>query len=378
MFFPLRKIISPIGLDISDLSLKFVQLSKHGNKINVQSFGKVDVPPNFIIGGEIKKEEEVVNLINKLISKPDYGTANIDETVVCLPEIKTFIKLLTINKSPNNIEDMVANEIEKHIPLSADKIYYDWQLIKESEDKKIVLVGVAPKYIVDQYASLIEKTKLSLSGLEVESTAICRCLLNEESPQYLKKYEIDYGIIDIGAKRASMIIYSKNTIATSVSIPISGLETTTRIAKTLDITMEQAEKAKIICGMDEQKAKGIVKKILLNVMGDLDKRINDVIDYYSKEYPSRGKISKLILCGGGSKINDLDKYIAKSTSIETITGNPFINFNNTNNKLSEIFTETHKIDGKIINDSRVSSVKQDASLSYATAIGLALKNIFQN
>ena len=52
-------------------------------------------------------------------------------------------------------------------------------------------------------------------------------------------------------------------------MPISGQDITDSIARTLDIKPIQAEKAKIICGLDETRAKGIIKNILADIIEEL-------------------------------------------------------------------------------------------------------------
>lgn len=365
------KTISSIGLDISDLGIKFVQLYKKGNKVKIQSFGQVSLNEDIIVDGEIKNSEEVLKSISTLLSKPSYGSVVGNDVVACLPETKTFIKLLEIDDSPNQIEDVIPSEIEKHIPFLTNKLYFDWQRIKNKNNKNYVLVGAVEKTIAEQYISLLNKAKLSISALEVESAAICRSLLQEESSKYLGVYNKNYCLIDIGAKRSSMVIYSKNTIVTTISMPISGNEITKRIAKTLQIDQAQAEKAKIICGLDKAKAKGIVSEILSDMTKKLIRKIKSSIDFYYEHYPHHGDIDNIILCGGGANINNLDKLIKDTTSIETLVINPLENIDD----LPELFNKNllKKSDSK----AKKELATQNSSFSYTTAIGLALRNITQ-
>jgi len=73
-----------------------------------------------------------------------------------LPETKTFIKLIEVSKTPNPISETIEHEIEKHIPVPINEIFYDWQIIDERANKQRILIGVAPQNIVNQYISLIK------------------------------------------------------------------------------------------------------------------------------------------------------------------------------------------------------------------------------
>ena len=152
-------------------------------------------------------------------------------------------------------------------------------------------------------------------------------------------------------------------------MPISGNEITKSISKTLEIDYAQAEKAKIICGLDKSKAKGIVSEILSNMTTKLIKKINSSIDFYYDHFPHHGDIDNIILCGGGANINDLDKLIAKSTSIETVPVTPLTNIDD----IPETFNKN--INRKNEPKDKDEIIKQNQSFSYTTAIGLALRNI---
>ncbi len=221
--------------------------------------------------------------------------------LACLPETKTFVKLIDIEESPNKISDIIEHEIEKYVPFSAPEMYYDWQIINKTHEQTSVLIGAAPKTIVNQYSSLLNKAKLSIRAFEIEPISICRCILPEESPKFERNISKNYVIFDIGAKRTSIIIYAKNAIITSISIPISGEETTEKISKTLEISIDQAEKAKVICGLDKTKAQGVIYDILSEKINNLLSRLNETIDFFYSQHQDYGKIDEIILCGGWFK-----------------------------------------------------------------------------
>jgi len=371
----------PIGLDISNNSIKMAQIKKSGNGIKIQALGKTEMPNGIIENGEIKNKKIFLQTIHDTLNKPIYGSFFGNEVVACLPESKTYIELLKINKSSNKLEDILENEIEKYFPFQLNDIYYDWQKIDETSNIINVLVGASEKNTVNHYTDILNAAKLSISALEIESTAICRALLLEEAPKSTLKQFKNYAIIDIGASRTNMIIYSKNTIALSISIPISGNDITIQIANILEINREQAEKAKIICGLDESIAKGIIKKILSETLNKLIDRIKSGVDFFHANFKERGPISEIILSGGGANIKDLNKIISDSLAINTNIGNVFTHFNKVfSEKFTKNLIETHNLTIDSIKDAQNvnMSIKQNSSTGYATAIGLSLRELFIN
>ena len=367
----------PIGLDISDSSLKLVQLDKKRNVFKIQAIGKIDFTDKLLDRGEVINKENIVKAIKTIIEKPQYGKVSSNEAIVCLPESKTFIKLIEIEKTPNAIENIIEAEIEKHIPIAISDVYYDWQVIGGTRHHQLILTGVAPKKTIDQYTKILEEAGLSAVAFEIESIAICRSLLLEERPKF-KGENKNYLIIDIGATRTGLTIYSKNTILFTISIPISGNEITKKIAESLKIDQAQAEKAKLICGLDEDKAQGVVKDILSGVMDDLASKISEAIDFYGNHFPDRGPIHQIILGGGGANIKKLNKIINEKLNINTIVGDPLTNLDGAKEDFSKILhsikhSETVK---RYQAKDKPSSLTNDFKASFSTAIGLSLRSLF--
>ena len=359
----------PIGLDISDLSLKLVQFKKNRDKIAIQALARTNLEPGLIENGLIKNEKKIVDIITNLLAKPGYGNFDTTEVVAALPEAHSFIKLIEIENTPNDLADIIPTEIEKHFPLSIKEVFYDWQQIHKSSDSQNILIGAATKNIVNQYVNILASAKLSVLALENESLPICRALLKEETPKFNGEFNQNYCIIDIGAKQTNMVIYSKKTIVLSISLPISGESVTEKIAKTLEIKRDDAEKAKILCGLDQTQADGIIKDILSEMIKSLTKKMNEAINFYYKHYPDFGPINKIILSGGGSNIKYLDQAISSSLKIKTSSAQALINLNNEN--LEKTFQ-------KLFVAKNASPVIQNSTLGFTTAIGLALKTLFNN
>ena len=371
----------PIGLDVSDYSLKLIQLNKSGREtINIQAISKVELPKGLIEGGEIINKIKVIEAIKTLLDKPLKGKITSRDVVACLPETKTYLKLIEIEKSPNKINQIIESEIEKHIPLSLDDIYYDWQILKSSRETDLVLIGACPKKIVNQYIEVFKEARLSIVGFEIEAVAISRSLLKEESPKIKKgKNKRNYLVIDIGKKRTSLFVYSKDSPLFTLSLPLSGELINSHIAKSLEIDENQAEKAKIICGLDKTKAKGIIRNIISDTIDNIVEKIDESIDYFNHHFPDKGDIEQILICGGGSSIKNIDTYMEEATSIKTSKGDSLINFNNKNLNIENYFLEIYKIKSDFTEgsgDSKTMSITQDNRLTYSTAIGLALRNIF--
>jgi type IV pilus assembly protein PilM len=337
------------GLDISDLSLKLVGIKKRKSTNELINFNQATVPPGYFSNGKIIKHQEIAQLIIELINSTQGPKIKTKFVHTCLPEKQTFIKLITIpNMSDAEIPSAVEWAVEHHLPFELDEIYLDWQKIGNHPNGKDlhIVIGAAPKEIVDDYTKLIKLAKLSPLSLEIEAVSIARTIINEQ--QELTKA---IGIIDLGATRSSLIIYAHNSVQFSMTLPISGEKITETISTTLALSPQQAENAKIICGLDAKKCKGGIKTILENELNNLTAHIQSGLLYYQDNFTDNLPVTSLILCGGGANMSQLNEQLANKIGIPVQISNILKNL---------------EISSKI-------KLSPANYLSAVTAIGLALK-----
>jgi type IV pilus assembly protein PilM len=368
----------PIGLNITDESIKLIQLTKKKGKPRVLAIAKINLPPAAVVDGEIKQKEILAKALKKAWESSEFGKFTTDEVAVSLPEQKTFIKLIEIEKNPNDIANIIEAEIEKHIPFQIKDIYYDWQIVKKLPDKELILIGAAPKKLVDDYADAIEEAGLSVAAMEIESVSVCRSFFPEKNDKIIN----NYALLNIGPTKTSLIIYAQGIIIFTMNMPISGKEITEKISSYLQLNDQLSEKAKSICGLTANKAQGIIKNILIDSIDSLTNKINEAIEFYQNHFPFFGAINKIILCGSEACLKDLDKIIALNTKIPAETGDITANLSSCQDKLFIMFKEKQCQNINLIKNNKTANGDKDASaentITYATAIGLALREIFRS
>jgi len=346
------------GLDISDLSLKLVALRKKGSSARFLACNKASLPQGIIQKGEIKDVEKLVKAIKKLISKSRaIGTRHV---IASLPEEKSFLRLLKMPKmSKKEIKEAVRFEAENYIPFSIEKVYLDSQLITPTTgqtDYSEVMLAALPKKIVDPYIEVFYKAGLLPVALETESLATARALIKEQitnKPIF---------IVDIGATCTNFSVFFDRSLRFTSFIPTSSNKFTAAVAENLKIEFQEAEKLKILYGLQKAGRRGQkIYEILLPLLTEFVWQIKKHIDYYQthaeyEEILRDGKqVEKLLLCGGGAMLKGLIKFLSEELGLVVQKGNPLINLP--------------------FEEKRSKRAERDRLLPFATAIGLALRDI---
>lgn len=357
MVFFSKKIFSlskpPFGLDLSDLSVKVVQLEREGDKDKIISFGTSSIAPGSVVDGEIMKQENVVSAIREAIKKSGPKKIKTNKAICSLPETKAFLRIVSLPRmKEDEIKEAIKWEMEANIPLPIDQVYYDWQLLekkisKEPNKSDILVVAVARK-VVDQFIEALESAGLAVEGLDIESVAQARSFISAKDEQKTTL------IIDIGDRRTSFSISVGTIPCFTCSIPLSAQSMTDSISKGMGISFEEAEKIKLASGIGSAAKDDPLFKSVKPVLDGLISELEKSTDFYLSGLHYSSSIDQFIICGGGANASGIIPYLSKRMGKEIKLGDPWVNIHLGKN---------------------LPLIDRKKSVQYSTAIGLALKGV---
>ena len=361
------------GLDISDLSLKIVKLKKRGKFYDLASFGEERIKPGIINGGEIKDIERLAEIIKTAIKKVKGEKLKTKYVIASLPEEKSFLQTVQMPRmSEEDLRSAVIYEAENYIPLPIEEVYLDSQIVSSvnnHSDKLDVLLAALPKRIVDPYLFSLKKAGLQPKALEVESLSIIRALIRKETANF------PVLLIDLGETRTTFIVFAGQALRFTSSIPVSSGSFNEIISKNLGVSLAEAERLKMKYGLEERvefkikdketevkRGQGRIFESLIPALVDLIQQIRKHLEYYQthggyEHLSFNGKgVTKILLCGGGANLRGLSELLALELRIPVEIANPWVNI------LPRGLKEAP-------------GLSTDKSLSYTTALGLALRGI---
>lgn len=346
-FFPIPKFfVAPsFGLDISDESLKFVELDPAKSKIRLGKYGERKIPPGIIESGKIKDPKRLADILSAL--RKEVGLTSVR---VSLPEEQVYLFRLRLEKEGLiNVREAIELSLEEHIPISAEDAIFDYELLSEDQKNLELQIAAIPKNVIEEYLKVFRNSSISVQSFELEAQAISRAVI--------KKEDMDtYMIVDFGQTRTGIFIVSKGVVIFTSTFDIGGTTLNNMIAKNFKITFEEAKQMKQEYGLQRNTANKEIFSVLLNSVSILRDEIVKHFLYWHTHKDEEGKnnptIKKIILCGGDSNLIGLTDYLSVSMKSPVEMANVWANIVDTKSNVPEInFKE---------------------SLSFATALGLAL------
>lgn len=346
-FFPVPEFLSSpsFGLDISEESIKFIELNVTKNGLRLGRHGEKEVPYGVIESGKIKNLKKIEEILISL--KKD---EKIKSVRVSLPEEQVYLFKLKLEKEGlENIREGIEFSLEEHVPIPVQDVVFDYDIVGEDSKNLFLEVAAIPKNIIDSYLLVFENSGISIQAFELEAQSLFRAVV--------KRGDLEtYLLVDFGKKRTGVSIVSGGVLVFTSTVDIGGDVLTSVIQKSFKISFEEAEKMKQKYGLSHDSENKEVFSALLNGVSVLRDEIFKHFLFWQNNKSEEGKehplIKKIILCGGDSNLLGFSEYLSVSLKIKVEKANVWVNIINTEEYIPEI--------------------NREQSLSYATAIGLAL------
>ena len=345
-FPPPKFLMAPsFGLDISDQSLKFVQLLPTKDGIRVGRFGERKIPPGIIVSGKIKNLPRLEEMLHALRAEE-----NIKFVRVSLPEEQVYLFPLRLEKAGlKKVREGIELALEEHVPMSAEEAVFDYDLVHEDDSSLEVEVAATSANTIENYISVFRNCYISVQSLELEAQAIARAVIKKGDKETCI-------IVDFGQTRTGIFIVSRGAVVFTSTLDIGGVSLNLAIQKSFNVGPEEAEKMKKEYGLKRNTPNKEIFPVLLNSASVLRDEIVKHFLYWNTHNDEEGQahtpIKKIILCGGDSNLIGLADYISISMKTPVEMANVWVNIMNTGRHVPKIsFRE---------------------SLSFAAALGLAL------
>lgn len=339
------------GLDVSDESVKFIELINSSKGIKIGKYGERKISPGIIESGKIKDIKKMQEILVSL-SRDE----NIKAVRVSLPEEQVYLFKLRLEKTgTEDLREGIELVLEDHVPIPAQDVIFDYQILSEDLQGFEIQVTAISKEIIEAYLSVFKNSNILVKSFELEAQAISRAVVAKGDNE-------TYMIVDFGDKRSGICIVSGGAVMFTSTVDMGGTILTDMIQKNFKISYEEAEKMKKKYGLQRNASNKEMFSVLLNSVSILRDEIAKNFLYWhthlDENEKQRPTIKKIILCGGDSNLIGIAEYFSVSIKCKAELANTWINVVNTEKNIPEIGF--------------------DDSLSYSTAVGLALGDFIKN
>lgn len=351
-----------VGIDIGSSYIKVVQLKKESGRIVLETYGEVALGPydDDHFAGELTNLEpdKMAEAIKNLLEQANVTAKDV---VFSISSATSLIFILNIPKiDERGLAGVVKSEARRYIPIPLSEVSLDWWVIPEKEiyaDEESslsklnkasdvdILVAAIRNEVVDRY----NKVNLSIGNFntpsyEIETFSAIRASFKHELTPVM--------LLDFGASGTRISIIEHGVVRKFHSINRGSAYLTSSLKKSLQIEFDVAEKIKREVGLNHTHPNKQAFEIISTGVNYIFSEIKNVLFDFEREYNK--PVSKMILTGGGSLLDQLKEQIESKYNITTTYADPF---------------------SKVVSPDFLEGILENAGPEFVVAVGLALQGV---
>ena len=349
------------AIDFGSRLIKVAKLHKVSDGYELDNYGVTLCPEGAITSGEILNPIVVADALTKLLK--DAGIRD-NKAIIAITGQKVIVREVVFPlMEDKELMAGVVWEAPKYVPYDLAESIIDAEKVEEFVEKDgnkmmRVLLVAAPKSTIQPYMEVLKKARIIPKIVDIVSSANIRAFKNNLSDK--KEEEQDNLIVDIilsiGASNTNLTLVEKGNLKFTRDVLVGGTDITKAIAKSLNLSFDEAEKVKretkIALGKEtEEEKKNESEKIIVKILDQITKEVRKSLSYY-KTQSQKVKYNKMILSGGCANTDNIKEYLSEQFEVPVIIGDPLKGL-----KINERIFDIKKID--------------KLKTSLATVIGLA-------
>jgi len=322
----------PLGIDIGSHAIKICQVTKSGDDFKLVTLGSSRLPEGAVEDGILQEPEVVAQTITSLIKNLKVKEKRV---AISISGYSVIVKKINLSAmAEKDLEEYIQSEVGQYIPFDIEDVYLDYQDLHtntEDYDRTDVMLVAAKKEVVDGFLAMLQSAGLKVVIVDIGGFALENI--------YDANYSLDENValVDIGATKMSINIVSQGVSVLARDVVVGSRQLTDQIQNRFGVTSDEAEGLKIGYEPVEEKQKDL-DEIFANTCTQWALELKKAIDLYYTNNPDMA-LNKIILSGGGSRVEGLDQFLAEEIGLEVEKLNPFM----------KVQTDTKNIDPEYLN-----------------------------
>jgi type IV pilus assembly protein PilM len=340
-----------VGLDIGSSSVKAVELQGKLGSLQLASLGYEALQPDTVVDGQIMELNDVSNAIAGLFSSHQIKT---DRVAAGVSGSSVIVKNIIVPQmSEEELEESIDWHAEEHIPFDIADVSLDYQVVGSGPDSLNVLMAACKRDFVANIKQAVQLAGKQPAIIDVDAFALQNCY----EVNYEPREDQTVALLNVGAATMNINILKGIRSVFTRDVSVGGNQYTALLQKELGLTHEQAEALKRGGLAPEGCDASDLDAILETVSDMLALEISKTFDFYrATAEDGEAAVERILISGGGSKLQGLSEYLSARFEIPVERFDPF----------RKIKIDSRRFDPDYM---------RDIVSEMAVAVGLALRGV---
>ena len=311
-----------IGLDVGSTAVRAAEVSGGDNPVVVRA-AQVPLPVGAVENGEVRDSAAVTEALHELWQRGGFKSRQV---WLGVGNQRVVVREIALPWMPEKeLKESLGLQVQEFIPMSADEAVLDYDLLGEFEHEgrrmlRLLLVA-AQRAMVDQLVEAVLAAKLEPMGLDLVPLALVRAIGSGDAGMDLEG-QGDEAVIDIGSHVTNIVVHDRGTTRFVRILPSGGRDITLAIARSSGVTDEVAESLKRGEPVEGAPDLEQTRAAALQRASQFVDEIRSSLEFYSAQNQG-ARIARLLISGGGSKLDGLLELVQKKIPAEVERGAVF-------------------------------------------------------
>jgi type IV pilus assembly protein PilM len=314
-----------IGVDVGSTGVRAAELAMRSVPPQLVRVAQVPMPEGAVSNGEIRDPALVADALRELWSRGKFRSRDV---VLGVANQRVVVREVALPwLSDKELRESLPFQVQEFVPIPLEEAVLDFHVLEEFEREgrrmvRILLVA-AQKAMIQQIVEAAEAAKLRPVGLDLVPFAIVRSVGSIEGSGLAESDGGDEAIVDIGADTTSICVHAWGVPRFVRILPSGGRDVTQAVARAIGVTEEEAERIKRDgrSELDSENYEQASQAAVSRAAAFADD-IRSSLDFYQSQMPG-AKIGRVLLTGGGSKLEGLQRMLVDRFPAEVAVGRPF-------------------------------------------------------
>jgi type IV pilus assembly protein PilM len=310
-----------LGLDISTVAVKLLELSRSGTRYKVESYAVTALPPAAILDKTMASTDVIAEAIKAVVKQS--GT-KLKTAAVAVSGAAVMTKIITMpaNLTDDEVEEQIMIEADQYVPYALDEVSLDFEIQGVNEinpDMVNVILAASRKDNVDDRVEALTKAGLKARVVDVEAFAMENAfgLLADQLHSAVGGQTV--AIADIGATLSTLnVLHDGRTVYTREQV-FGGKQLTEEIQRRYGLSYEEAGLAKKHGGLPDNYIVDVLEPFKRAVVQQIARSLQFFVSSSANK-----NIDSIILSGGCASIPGIEKMVSQTLGVNAYIANPFI------------------------------------------------------
>jgi type IV pilus assembly protein PilM len=313
-----------VGLDIGTSCVRAAEVSLGKGSPKLERFGQVALPVGAVRDGEVVDVDIVAGAIKKLWSEVKFGSKRVALGVANQKVVVRQVDLPWMEYG--ELRKSLAYQVADMIPMPIEQAILDFYPVEEftndnGERMLRVLLVAAARDMIAAALEAVQHAGLKPVSVDLSPFAVIRSLADHDHLGLDTQAE---ALVDIGAKVTNIAVHQGGVPRFVRILLMGGGDLTEAVAERMGVALDQAEVAKHQLGIPATPADRDAhpaSRVIETSASALVEEVRGSLDYYLAS-PGAVPIRRVIVAGGGAKLNNLAAKLSAATRLPVDLASP--------------------------------------------------------